>query len=248
VKPRAPASASAPLGASSSHPPDSSSNATHQAPASPNDSGSSYALPSVDDDATRLSTLTAVVIWLAVQTAVLLLIAADVHWSARGPSSRAMPIIVMAVAQVAASSLLFPVIARSWVRVGLSVVTSWMMLALASGLGRSMDWLLLGVTGLWIGCWLALLSPPACFARGTLARFSSSIIALTTLGGPFLIYFAREFSEGRGIRWMQALPLPAIVEVAASGRLDVATCASLTGLLALDMGLVIMHLRSIRRT
>ncbi len=102
----------------------------------------------------------------------------------------------MLAVQVAAASLLFPVLLQNWRSMAIAVVTAWPFAELAGFLADAQrnQW----VAGeVYVSVWLVTLYLWAGILRNSWVRlFGVALAAILSLGGPVLLYLRSEFSEG----------------------------------------------------
>lgn len=135
--------------------------------------------------------------WLGVQVAALGLCAMRVMFSAHSPrAGEQLGLIVMLATQVAAASLLFPLLLgnRRWTVIAL--VTAWPFAELAAFLAdaRTGQWI---AGEAYVSVWLVTLHLWAGPGRNSWARpFAAAVAAMLSLGGPLLWYLRGEFGPG----------------------------------------------------
>lgn len=134
-------------------------------------------------------------VWLAIQLAALALAAARVPLAARYPDTgERLALDVVLVAQIAASSLLFPWILRDWTTATLSIALCWPVLALAVWLSGLPPARLPGAAG-YATLWLLSLSAWRAALRSHKSQMIAAAVASAwAVGGPLLWYLRVEFT------------------------------------------------------
>ncbi|MGD0540389.1 MAG: hypothetical protein ABSB33_02615 [Tepidisphaeraceae bacterium] len=139
----------------------------------------------------------ALAMWLGVQAGALGLCAMRVMFWARSPrAGEQLSLIVMLATQVAAASLLFPLLLGNRRSTVIALVTAWPFAELAAFLADAQ-------TGQWIAgegyvsVWLVTLHLWAGPGRNSWAKpFATAVAATLSLGGPLLWYLRSEFGQG----------------------------------------------------
>ena len=135
--------------------------------------------------------------WLGVQVAALGLCAMRVMFWARSPqAAEQLGLFVMLSAQVAAASLLFPLLLQNHRSTMIAVVTAWPFAELAAFLADAQrsQW---KAGELYVSVWLMTLYLWAGVLRNSWARlFAMAVAAMLSLGGPLLWYLRGEFGDG----------------------------------------------------
>ncbi|MGD0463584.1 MAG: hypothetical protein ABSB74_13950 [Tepidisphaeraceae bacterium] len=138
----------------------------------------------------------ALAMWLGVQVGALGLCAMRVMFWARSPrAGEQLGLIVMLATQIAAASLLFPLLLQNRRSTVIAVVTGWPFAELAAFLADAQrrQWM---ASEVYVSVWLVTLHLWAGFVRHSWARlFAMAVAAMLSLGGPLLWYLRSEFGE-----------------------------------------------------
>jgi hypothetical protein len=139
----------------------------------------------------------ALAVWLGVQVTALGLSALQVRFWARSPlAGEQLGLFFMLAAQVAAASLLFPLLLNNLRSTLIAVVTAWPFAELAAFLAdvRESRWI---VGEVYVSIWLVTLYLWSGVLRNSWSRLlATALAAMLSLGGPMLWYLHSEFGNG----------------------------------------------------
>ncbi len=136
-------------------------------------------------------------LWLAVQIAALIIAAFRIPLWAQAPTGQeVLALKIVAIAQIWASSLLFPMLMKTWQQWMMSIVITWPLIALA-GLLAAVDHEAIFSTAAYVTAWLVVLGLIH-FALGNfrLRMIGVAAISFWSMGWPFLLFIRQEYGPG----------------------------------------------------
>ena len=157
-----------------------------------------------------LSTTGAAFLWLAVQIAALIIAAFRIPLWAQAPSGQELLTLkLLAIAQIGASSLLFPMLMRTRQQWIISIAITWPFIALA-GLLAAASGEAIFTAGTYVTAWLVVLGLVH-FALGNfrLRMIGVAAISFWSMGWPFLLFVGKEYGGSAHVT-LEASPIIAV--------------------------------------